>query len=533
MKPSSAKSTSDTLPRPTSTGVLVGGDTVQHLSGDEFPEFASDDILALSAPRTTIRQVRGLFVISTPFGSGRHMLFAYAEMPDGMSATDLARAVEAKSNASAEALANADLATATQAGSFVAALVASIGFRRKRRLEGFVQELTNSGFAHQVVSVSIRGGKVGKFSFSNPELKNAKSELLFLLRALLKAEAPVQNPLDTLDANLLAERLGGRRLNVFLPEANRGVAIIATDVEAQDRTQIDEHLKLIDLLVPVGFFSKSWKRMIGWGIAAATALAVIAYLAVPAPVYIRGATISISGDTQTLALSFPAFMERSFVRPGELIKVGDPIIKLRSPDLEQALEQEKLSKNLEELNASEALEQNDFNSFQLAQSRGDISAKRLEQLEYRASQLDVRAVEDGRVLSVLPNTMAGGFLNVGTELARLQPSQIFEAQVDVNPVDAALLQAGQIGEIFFKGLPGQIFNIETQGVPVLGPAPDGQSLALKIEVKVLDDDQSALIPGLSGYAKIHVGEAPRFYGLFRKLSDYVRFNIWKILGFDI
>ena len=195
--------------------------------------------------------------------------------------------------------------------------------------------------------------------------------------------------------------------------------------------------------------------------------------------------------------------------------------------------QEELAQNLEQLNAREALERNDFNSFQLAQSRQDLSAKRLEQLRYRSSLLDLRATQTARVLSVLPNTMAGGFLNVGTELARLQPTQVFEALIDVNPVDASRLHAGQAGELFFKGLPGQVFTIETLGVPVLGPSPDGQTMALKIEVKVLDQDQSALIPGLSGYAKIHVGEAPRFFSVFRKISDYVRFNIWKFLGFDI
>jgi hypothetical protein len=103
----------------------------------------------------------------------------------------------------------------------------------------------------------------------------------------------------------------------------------------------------------------------------------------------------------------------------------------------------------------------------------------------------------------------------------------------VNPVDAVRLNAGQIGELFLKGLPGEVFSIETQGVPVLGQSPNGQSLSLTIQAKVLETDQSALIPGLSGYAKIEIGEAPRFIGVFRKISDYVRFNIWKLLGLDI
>jgi multidrug efflux pump subunit AcrA (membrane-fusion protein) len=537
MKLSSATSTSETTPPPTSVGVLVAGGSLQHISGEPFPALTAEDTKALSAERTTIRQVDKTLLVSTPFGSGRHMLFAYADMPDGMSAIDLARHVEEKSLTSAQALAKASQqsqpADPGDADSFVTAVTASIPFRSKRRLEGFVRELTNSGFSRHVVAGKLRGSKLRGLRFSNPELNNAKTELLFVVQEYLAAEEPHENPIDTLNADLVAEQMGGRKLNIFLPSTPGGIAVIATDVSPQDRDKAELNMKLLTLLAPHGYWTQWVKRLLGWSLAASALIGLVAYMAVPANVYIRGAAMSTSGDTATLALSFPAFLERSYVRPGEVLKAGDQIMTLRSPELDQALEEEKLSLNLEKLNAQDALERNDFNSFQLAQSRQNLSATRLEQLEYRLGLLDVRAREDARILSVLPNTMAGGFLNIGAELVRLQSTQVFEAQIDVNPVDAARLRAGQAGELFFKGLPGQVFTIETTSVPISGPSPDGQTFSLTIEAKVVDQDQSALIPGLSGYAKINVGEAPRFVAVFRKVTDYVRFNLWKFLGFDI
>jgi hypothetical protein len=552
MRPSLAKSISEpsAAPAASSTGVLLQGGSLQLISGDPFPALSPDDITALCADRTTIRQVDQHLLISTPFGAGRSMLLAYPDLPDGMTSADLARHVESKSAASAKALATAAAGPNPAAApdlpdSFVAAITASIPFRPKRRLEGFARELTNTGFSRHVVAAKIRRGKARGLTFSRPDLKNAKTEIRFLLKSCLNQNAspdsplenppenPQENPLDSLDADLLAEKMGGRKLSVFLPDAPSGIAILATDVSARDLATIKTNMPLLDLLTPAKKWARRMQRAAAWGAGTLALLGLIAYMALPAPVHIRGAALSTSGDTKTIALPFPAFLDISLVRPGELVSAGDPIMKLRSPDLEQALAEEKLTQNLEELNAQEALEQNDFNSFQLAQSRQNLSAQRLDQLQHRVSLLDVRASTDARVLSVLPNTISGGFLNTGTELARLQPTQIFEAQIDVNPVDAARLSAGQSGELFFKGLPGQVFAIETMGVPVLGPAPDGQSQTLTIEAKVLDADQSALIPGLSGYAKIYTGDAPRFFSVFRKVSDYVRFNIWKLLGFDI
>ena len=61
-------------------------------------------------------------------------------------------------------------------------------------------------------------------------------------------------------------------------------------------------------------------------------------------------------------------------------------------------------------------------------------------------------------------------------------------------------------------------------------APDSPTPRLQIKARIAAEDQSDLVHGLEGFAKIDTGQAPRIVGLTRPLREYLRVSLWKYLG---
>ncbi len=113
----------------------------------------------------------------------------------------------------------------------------------------------------------------------------------------------------------------------------------------------------------------------------------------------------------------------------------------------------------------------------------------------------------------------------------LQPTATFDLVIDISDRDSALVQAGQSGHVFFRGLSDETFDFETLSTATQTVEPTTGEMRTLVRARVLDADQADLLVGLSGFAKIETRTAPRIVGLTRPLVDYVRLTLWKTLGF--
>ncbi len=206
------------------------------------------------------------------------------------------------------------------------------------------------------------------------------------------------------------------------------------------------------------------------------------------------------------------------------------IARLRAPDLEEKRAVIGAEIAIETVAAQAALSMNDYGNYLLSQQKLEAATLRLTRVTERLDALMIRAPQSGRIVFSVPPDVAGRYLALGETIALIQPSPEFGVQLEVARVDAALLRAGQAGEVWFRGLPGGRWQIETE-TPVSwleGNAQDDDQLIVR--ARILDAQQERLIGGLTGFARVHVGEDFRIKVLGRYVIEYLRSKAWIWFG---
>ncbi|QEE37548.1 efflux RND transporter periplasmic adaptor subunit (plasmid) [Octadecabacter sp. SW4] len=250
-----------------------------------------------------------------------------------------------------------------------------------------------------------------------------------------------------------------------------------------------------------------------------------------APVYVSNFAQARPSQSVTIALPFGAFLEDTLVRPGDVLQSGEIAAILRSPEIENGIVEQTVTHSLELINAQDALNTGNLGEFQLAEKRAEIALLRRDQLQSQQQQLTVTAPSESRVVTALPQGERGNFLPTGSPVVALQPMSGFDVLIDVAPSDAALIEVGQTGHVFFRGLSDETFPLEVVSAPTQTTNPDTGETRTQVRARLMEAGQADLLVGLSGFARLEIRTAPRIVGLTRPLVDYMRLLAWKTLGF--
>lgn len=142
---------------------------------------------------------------------------------------------------------------------------------------------------------------------------------------------------------------------------------------------------------------------------------------------------------QVLAAPEVALVEEVLVRPGMPVRKGQPLLRLRSRELErkraEALAQQVLARERLERIAGDARDRSEL--LVLEQQRAESQAL-LDGIVEREKQLELRASADGRVVDLLDNLAPGRWVRSDQPLGRVLEGQAREALGYID--DAALLR---------------------------------------------------------------------------------------------
>lgn len=490
--------------------------------GAVMPQIASDQLDKLRGNRATAQKIDGWVLCAAPMPSGARLVHGYRGLPKGAALSDLIRNVEKA------ALALTGLETDPQpdeTGKLRQAALAVSSLPVKERLGHLLYAVRDAGFVGIQVLAVIKNGRVRKMHSTNKAAVNVHDEL----RAVIgdhNAEGA------QLDLDLIAGSLGGTSGRLFMPDdpAN-GLAFFGVDLTpASNAAMANQHdfFALLTELNP----KRGGARRAAWGAAGLAILTAVGiYLAMPAPVYVSNFARAQASQSITVALPFGAFLEQSLVRPGQMLEEGEVAAVLRSPEIENGIAEQKVSYSLEQINAQDALNAGNYGEFQLAEKRAEIALLRQQQFESRQAQLTVTSPVASRVVTALPDGDRGDFLAAGSPVVTLQPTSTFDLMIDVAPQDSALVQPGQTGHVFFRGLSDETFDLEVLSTATQIVDPDTGEMRMMTRARLKSSDQTGLLVGMSGFAKIETRTAPRIVGLTRPLMNYVRLTLWKTLGF--
>lgn len=513
------------------TGTMRASGEITITDGPRLPEPAAALLAELRGPRPGARKIGSGMICAAPMSEGLWLFRYFDALPDGRGVAAVVAELEAE--------AKAPRPTAPGPDALVAAAHRAGRMRPRYRLGWLATEIADLLSAPMVAVIRVRDGRVGRMWLNAGATTARRDEMKQLLRHALalgddaprlrRVRASNAEP-EALDAALIAQALDTGWLSLALPADRRsGHALIVASPEAPD--WLGQAPELADLLRRPAGAGKGPSGRLVRRLAAGVVLAAGAiWLSLPVPMTLSSQGRAVPAETRVIALPFGSFVETVHVSPGDAVAEGDALVQLTEPDLQAQLSEQEVTRALEDINAAAALDEGNYAGFQLAESRAEIARLRMDQLSERLGMLDVRAPLDGTIVEALAASDRGQFLPAGTEIARLQPAQAFDVMVDLGAGDAPLVAPGQIAQVRFRGITDGLFTAEIIGRPQQVQDPETGLVTTSQRLRILDGPQDRLLVGLTGIARVELGDAPRIYGWLRPAISHTRYLAWRYFG---
>ena len=264
-------------------------------------------------------------------------------------------------------------------------------------------------------------------------------------------------------------------------------------------------------------------RQLAW---ASAVLAVVVLLAVPLPWRVS-APARLEGSVQrAVVAATDGFLQQANVRPGDRVQQGQVLAQLSSQDLEleRKRRQSELSQHENALRAAEA--RNDRTQMVISQSRAAEAQALLSLAEGQLERSQLAAPFDGVVIRGDLAQNLGAPVQKGEVLLVLAPSDSFRLIVEVDESDIAAVRPGQRGQLALAARPEEPLRFTTRRIVPVSTTADGRNY---FEVEASPDQaQANLRPGLSGVAKIEVGEKPLAWLLLHRFATWLRLAVWTL-----
>ncbi len=513
-----------------------------------FGQFPADlDANALTdacTDRPALRKVGTRFAVMVPEAAGTWILWLFSQVPPVTALQGLAERLVGITHA-LRAASHSDAGAGATAGTPKAAdamgLILSRVWQAEKRSPGIAAQLTvdafvEAGLARAAVAMPLRRGRLRAPVASDMDLLVLADEIRLLVRrhlADLEQHVRLQAADLTeagLDAGLIADGTGSEEITLALPARGAdGLALVLFDAPSvTDQIGRDADM-LFRLATGARERARGRAHMLRAGLALVTA-ALAVWLVLPAPLMVQAPVTSIPLNARALSAPVGSFAMAVDVRVGDRVAAGDRVALLRAPDLEEQRASLAAEVAIETVAAQTALSQNDYGAYLMAQQRIDAAVLRLNRIDERIAALTLTAPVAGRIAFAVTPDLAGRFLPMGETVAVVHPQPEFGIQVYVARSDAPLLSTGMHGEVWFRGLPGATWPIETETPVSLVADPSGPGEQLVLRARILGADQERLLGGLAGFARIEAGRSLRAMVLGRHVIEYLRSKAWTWFG---
>jgi multidrug resistance efflux pump len=265
------------------------------------------------------------------------------------------------------------------------------------------------------------------------------------------------------------------------------------------------------------------RRRRAWAVAA---LVVAGVLALPLPWRVS-APARLEGSIQrAVVAATDGFLQQANVRPGDQVTTGQVLAQLSSQDLELERTRRESELRQHESGYRAAQARNDRTQMVISQARAGEAQAMLSLTETQLDRTRLLAPFDGVIIKGDLAQMLGAPVQRGEVLMVLAPSDSFRLIVEVDESDIAAVRPGQRGQLALAARPEQPLAFTTRRIVPLARAADGRNF---FEVEATPDAaQSSLRPGLTGVAKIEVGQRRLGWLLFHRAAAWLRLALWTV-----
>jgi multidrug resistance efflux pump len=254
-------------------------------------------------------------------------------------------------------------------------------------------------------------------------------------------------------------------------------------------------------------------------------VALIALFFVKVPYRVEGTFVVKSDNVSFRTAPFDGYIEQVFVRPGDTVKAGAPLLKLvtRELELEELGASADLSRYRREAERGRAT--NDFAGMRVAMSLAEQSQARLDLVKLRLGEATLKAPFDGVVIEGDLRDRLAAPVKQGDTLFRIARLENLYLEAEIPERDVHEVLARQTGEISFVSQPKLKFPVRVEKLePAAFPRQEGNVFLLRCSF--VDGVQPWWRPGMSGLCKINIEPRTLWWIVTHRTVDFLRLKLW-------
>jgi hypothetical protein len=265
----------------------------------------------------------------------------------------------------------------------------------------------------------------------------------------------------------------------------------------------------------------TWAKLAAIGIV--ILLAVLFFLRVPYRV--EGTFILRSDHLVYLASPYDGYIDQASVRPGDVVKAGDPLLKLKTEEMELEESYALADLNRYQRESEKARAAKLLPEMRIAEAMAKQATARLEGVRHRLQQASIRSPFAGVVIEGDLRDRIGSPVKTADVLMKVAQIDTLFVEAEINERDVHEVLGQEGGEIAFVAQPKYTFPIRITTVEQAAMSkPDGNVFLVRCALEQRPEPWWR--PGMSGICKINVGRRALWWILTHRTVDFLRLKLW-------
>jgi multidrug resistance efflux pump len=254
-------------------------------------------------------------------------------------------------------------------------------------------------------------------------------------------------------------------------------------------------------------------------------VALVVLIFVRVPYRVEGNFVLKSDVVSYRTAPFDGYIEQVFVRPGDAVKAGAPLLKLvtRELDLEERAANADLTRYRREVEKARAT--NDFANMRVAMSLAEQSEARLDMVRIRLDEATLKSPFDGVIIEGDLRDRLAAPVKQGDTLFRVAKLENLYVEAEIKERDVHEILAKGKGDIAFVSQPKLKFPVRVEKLePAAFPRTEGNVFLLRCGFE--KSVESWWRPGMSGLCKVDVERRSLWWILTHRTVDFLRLKLW-------
>ncbi len=227
-----------------------------------------------------------------------------------------------------------------------------------------------------------------------------------------------------------------------------------------------------------------------------------------------------------LPAPFDGYIEEVHAEIGDRVESGELLLELNTDSLllEESEAIAGLGHRRREEEKARAAER--FADMRIAVALKDQAATRLDEIRYRLAKAAVVAPRAGVVVEGELKELRGAPVQKGSVLFKVAGLDQLYVEIELDERDVHHLSVGSAGEISFVSRPGLEFPVRIERIDPAARVKDGQNQFV-MKAVFSGEIASWWRPGMSGVARIDIGERMPLWVLTHRTVDFLRLYFWQ------